>query len=44
MKEYLYAGWFENKDAFDDDEDKQWVMCILIKAQNEKMAKSLGIT
>ena len=42
MSEYLYSAWFVDKAALPDDQDREWVACILIHAASAEAARSWG--
>jgi hypothetical protein len=42
MAEFLYSAWFVDETALPDDQDREWVACILIDADCADTAKSWG--
>jgi hypothetical protein len=42
MAEFLYSAWFVDESALPDDQDSEWVACILIDADCADAAKSCG--
>jgi hypothetical protein len=42
MAEFLYSAWFIDDAALPDDQDREWVACILIDADCADAAKSWG--
>lgn len=42
MAEFLYSAWFVDDAALPDDQDREWVACILIDADCADAAKSWG--
>lgn len=44
MTEFLYSVWFTNVDGDLDDQDREWVACIAIKARSANEAQHWGDT
>ena len=44
MAEFLYSAWFVDEAALPDDQDREWVACILINADCAEAARSWGDT
>lgn len=42
MAEFLYSAWFVDETALPDDQDREWVACILIDVDCADAAKSWG--
>src|SRR3546814_9816630 len=42
MSEFLYSAWFVDENALPNDQDREWVACILIDADCADAAKSWG--
>ena len=42
MPEFLYSAWFVDEAALPDDQDREWVACILIDADCAETARSWG--
>lgn len=44
MVSYLYSAWFEDLNASADDQDREWIACIVIEADTSTAAKQWGDT
>lgn len=42
LNEYMYTVWFRDHNADVEDQDYEFPVCIIIKAQNDVMAKEWG--
>ncbi len=42
MKDYLFTAWFRNTSAAPDDQDNEWVACLVIEAKAEDQATAWG--
>jgi hypothetical protein len=42
MKNYLYVVWFRDSSRPPDDQDYEWVACMLIAAGSEALAQTWG--
>ena len=42
LNDYVYTGWFRDNNVEVDDQDYEFPVCIIIKAQNDFMAKEWG--
>lgn len=42
MSEFLYSAWFVDETALPNDQDREWVACILINADCADDARSWG--
>jgi hypothetical protein len=44
MAEFLYSAWFIDESALPDEQNREWVACILINADSAQEAQSWGDT
>ncbi|MAB78306.1 MAG: hypothetical protein CMJ89_03030 [Planctomycetes bacterium] len=42
MMPFVYTAWFRCEYLQEDDEDREWVACMIIKAESSKAAQEWG--
>jgi hypothetical protein len=42
MPQFLYSVWFLDKNAEIDDQDREWIACLIIDADSLERAKQWG--
>ena len=44
MSNFIYSVWFRDAEALPDDQDREWVACMIIEAATAEAAKEWGDT